>query len=105
MKIVVNLQLNILHKILQAKERDLSTGLKREAGRGDRVIVVGVGGEDGFVHTQVFERKRPKKNTIFSLGSFFQKKSSCFTFLSLLFSQAFELEEFGPFGQNRPGIA
>ena len=39
------------------------------------------------------------------LGSFFQKKSSCFTSLSLLFSQAFELEEFGPFGQNRPGIA
>ena len=45
---------------LQAKEQNLTTGLKRTTGKGDRVIVVGIGGEDGFVDSKVYLRNRPK---------------------------------------------
>ena len=49
-------------KFLQAQERDLSLGIKRKSGKGERCIVVGIGGPDGFVDYEVIKRSRRTGN-------------------------------------------
>ena len=45
-----------LNQIFQAKQRGLSAGVRREAGRGQRVMVMGIGGEEGWIHLKVIKR-------------------------------------------------
>ena len=45
----------------QAKERGLSTGIRRVAGKGDRLLVIGIGGPTGWVDWKVWKRS-PNKN-------------------------------------------
>ena len=47
--------------IFQAKSEGLSTGHKRVAGKGDRLLVIGIGGPNGWVDWQVWKRA-PNKN-------------------------------------------
>ena len=58
----VNLLFSFLK--LQATEQGLSTGIKRRSGKGERVIVVGGGGPDGWVHSEVIKRGKTKKNSM-----------------------------------------
>ena len=51
-----------MSKFLQAQERDLSLGIKRKSGKGERCIVVGIGGPDGFVDYEVIKRSRRTGN-------------------------------------------
>ena len=49
-------------KFLQAQERDLSLGIKRKSGKGERCIVIGIGGPNGFVDYEVIKRSRRTGN-------------------------------------------
>ena len=40
----------------EANQLGLSTGVKRESGRGQRVMVLGLGGEEGWIHYEVIKR-------------------------------------------------
>ena len=40
----------------EANQLGLSTGVKRESGRGQRVMVLGIGGEEGWIHYEVIKR-------------------------------------------------
>ena len=46
----------LTNELLQAKQHGLSAGVKREAGRGERVMILGMGGEEGWIHLQVIKR-------------------------------------------------
>ena len=53
--------ISILLFFPKAKSRGLSTGIKRVAGKGDRLLVVGCGGPNGWVDFEVSKRC-PNKN-------------------------------------------
>ena len=51
-------------KFLQAQERDLSLGVKRKSGKGERCIVIGIGGPEGWIDWDVLMRSRKTGNSM-----------------------------------------
>ena len=47
-----------LFSTFKAKKRNLTTGLRRPSGKGERVLILGIGGHDGFENYRVIKRKR-----------------------------------------------
>ena len=50
--------------IIQASDRDLSTGLKRKSGKGERCIVWGIGGSSGWLDWEVIMRGKTAGNSM-----------------------------------------
>ena len=50
--------------IIQASDRDLSTGLKRKSGKGERCIVWGIGGSSGWLDWEVIMRGKAAGNSM-----------------------------------------
>ena len=54
----------IIHHSLKAQERNLSTGLKRLSGKGERIIILGCGGRKGWVYYEVYKRTKKVVNSM-----------------------------------------
>ena len=54
------------NEIFQAQDRGLSLGIKRRSGKGERCIVVGIGGPDGWVEDgwEVYKRSKNTGNSM-----------------------------------------
>ena len=49
---------------IQAEEQNLSLGLKRMSGKGERIIILGCGGRDGWVYYEVYKRTKKVVNSM-----------------------------------------
>ena len=45
-----------IHTNQQAVDRNLTTGLTHVSGKGDRIMLIGAGGKDGWVNYDIIER-------------------------------------------------
>ena len=48
----------------QAKDQNLTTGLTRLSGKGERLILIGAGGSDGWANYEIIQRSKNKQSNM-----------------------------------------
>ena len=62
----------------QAKDQKVTTGLPRFSGKGERLIIIGAGGSDGWTHYEIILRLKNKQNSLDYKKDRIQRNSKIF---------------------------